>query len=278
LMTAPLTALVLGIGVQATYGLVTNGPGDGDDDTVVAVGMAVVGCVLIFIGALCPLVLFKLLAFVDPGTSSGVSMRAGLAAAGGVGGLLGGSAAGSGGQFSGSSAAAYSHSGRSGGESNAGAATQGRFAAALGPVVGGVNSAVLSTARSGAAAGADTLNAAGIGHQSHYLAGQTTHGAPSAADGSGGQRPDGYATPGGDTGLDTPGADSAPPAPGGERTDDPAPGPLSGRGAQTAGGPPTSPAGQAPTPVGAPLAGAAAVRTDGVAGAGGAEAAGAAAG
>ena len=52
LMIAPLAALVLGIGVQITQGTVT-GAGD---QTAAAVGTAVVGCILILIGAICPLI------------------------------------------------------------------------------------------------------------------------------------------------------------------------------------------------------------------------------
>ena len=48
------------------------------------IGTAVPGVVLISSGCFAPLALFKLLAFVDPGTSSGAAMRAGLAAQGGV--------------------------------------------------------------------------------------------------------------------------------------------------------------------------------------------------
>ena len=47
------------------------------------------------LGAFSPLALFKLLAFVDPGTSSGAAMRAGLVAEGGLQGLLRGGSAGS---------------------------------------------------------------------------------------------------------------------------------------------------------------------------------------
>ena len=56
-----------------------------------AVGEAVIGTVLIIIGAFAPLVLFRLLAFVDPGTSSGQAFRASLDSAGGLAGLIGGS-------------------------------------------------------------------------------------------------------------------------------------------------------------------------------------------
>jgi hypothetical protein len=45
------------------------------DQTVAAVGMAMVSRVMILIGALCPLVLFKLLAFVEPHTASGRALR-----------------------------------------------------------------------------------------------------------------------------------------------------------------------------------------------------------
>ena len=34
------------------------------------VGMAVVGCVIFLVACFCPMVLFRLLAFVDPGTAS----------------------------------------------------------------------------------------------------------------------------------------------------------------------------------------------------------------
>ena len=50
---------------------------------------ALVGMMLIVISAFAPLALFKLLAFVDPGTSSGAAMRAGLGAMGGLHGAFG---------------------------------------------------------------------------------------------------------------------------------------------------------------------------------------------
>jgi len=69
LLIAPAAALILGIGVSLSRGVV-QGAGT---DTVAATGTAVVGCVLVLIGALCPMTLFKLLAFVDPGTGSGAA-------------------------------------------------------------------------------------------------------------------------------------------------------------------------------------------------------------
>jgi hypothetical protein len=84
--TPVVMILVLGIGVQMTSGVATGMT----DSLQKAIGTAVPGVVLICIGCFSPLALFKLLAFVDPGTSSGSALRAGLAAQGGLSGLLGG--------------------------------------------------------------------------------------------------------------------------------------------------------------------------------------------
>ncbi|MFZ0157544.1 MAG: hypothetical protein WAL50_00825, partial [Kineosporiaceae bacterium] len=84
-LTPPLMVLVLGVGVQMTTG-VANGQSGG---TQAAIGTALPGVVLIVISVFCPLALFKLLAFIDPSTGSGAALRIGLAAAGGVQGLLG---------------------------------------------------------------------------------------------------------------------------------------------------------------------------------------------
>ena len=85
--TPVLMALVMGVGIQLTTGVVTSG----GDSVAAAVGTAVPGVLLILIGCFAPLALFKMLAFVDPGTSSGAAMRTGLAAQGGLQGLLPGS-------------------------------------------------------------------------------------------------------------------------------------------------------------------------------------------
>jgi hypothetical protein len=60
------------------------------DKTQAAIGTALPGVILILISCFAPMALFKLLAFVDPGTSSGAAVRQGLAAQGGLQGLLGG--------------------------------------------------------------------------------------------------------------------------------------------------------------------------------------------
>ena len=88
--TPLLMVLVIGVGIQMTSGVVTGMT----DDLSAAIGTAVPGVMLILVGCFAPLALFKLLAFVDPGTSSGAALRAGMAAAGGLRGLLGGASAG----------------------------------------------------------------------------------------------------------------------------------------------------------------------------------------
>ncbi|MCR6494787.1 type IV secretion system protein [Cellulomonas sp. P24] len=86
--TPVLMVLMLGLGVKATSGVALSMT----DSLQTAIGTAVPGVVLIFVGSFAPLALFKLLAFVDPGTSSGSAMRAGLAAQGGWQGVLNGRA------------------------------------------------------------------------------------------------------------------------------------------------------------------------------------------
>ena len=138
-----------------------------------AVGEAVIGTVLIILGAFAPLILFRLLAFVDPGTSSGQAFRASLDAAGGLPGLLGGKGGGSDarGTVGGGSGAATATSGdgtSSQGEAAAGAATQSRLATAIGPA-GAAASGLSKAGQAASAFGADTLSAAGVGHQSPYF-------------------------------------------------------------------------------------------------------------
>jgi type IV secretion system protein TrbL len=222
LMICPLAALVLGIGVKITQGTIA---GNGDK-TAAAVGMAVTGCILILIGAICPLILFRMLAFVDPGTSSGAAMRQSLAANGGMAGLLGGK---SGGSESGSSATAGSGAatkqdgqGRSQGESSADSATQSRFSSMMGgagQVMQKGANALNSVGSKAASIGADVLGSAGVGHQAPYFgqgdissggsgsgqsgAGQSVPGNGSSGGGDG-QNPDPSSGGGGDGGSEPP--------------------------------------------------------------------------
>jgi type IV secretion system protein TrbL len=175
LLIGPTSALVLGIGVQVSNGVIS---GKGDK-TAAAVGSAVVGALIIAIGATSPLVLFRLLAFVEPGTASGAALRQSWSDAGGMSGLMSGAAggkAGGGKQSTGSaSASASGVDGRSGGESAAEGQTQSRMAGmlggggGLGKMAGGLGSAaraagpLVSAAQRAVDIGSDVLGQAGVG-------------------------------------------------------------------------------------------------------------------
>lgn len=131
------------------------------------------GVMLILVSVVAPVALFKLLAFVDPGTSSGAAMRAGMASAGGLQGLLGGG----GGQQGGTTSAASSTtgSGQSQGEAQSNEATASRFGSAMSAVGGGAGSlfaAGLGMATHagavGASVGVDEMNQTGVGDSSYY--------------------------------------------------------------------------------------------------------------
>ena len=177
-MIAPLAALVLGIGKLLTDGVLA-GAGE---STQAAVGEAVVGTVLVVVGAFCPLVMFRLLAFVDPGTGSGASFRASLDAAGGLSGLLtGGSSSGSG-ASDGGPATSKASNGTSQGEAAASTATINRVASALGGLSGPAGAmlgpAVSGLQKAGSSAaqfGGDVLAAAGVGHPQPYLGNDTNN-------------------------------------------------------------------------------------------------------
>ncbi|MCK0113522.1 type IV secretion system protein [Ornithinimicrobium sp. F0845] len=174
--TPLVIALVLGLGIALTSGVVS-GEADGLAKTV---GTAIPGVFLICIACFSPLALFKMLAFVDPGTQSGAAMRAGMEAQGGLRGLA------SRDRSSGSNAASSLDSqGRSSSEVSAeGEANQrtgkavgtmaSRGGAAIGGVAGvvgagvgiGVN-AMVSAGTRGAVVGADIANQMGAGHNNY---------------------------------------------------------------------------------------------------------------
>lgn len=142
LLLTPAVALVMTMGMQAAEGSVT--ALSGDSPAAATVGMAV-GGVTMLVALLCPLVLFKLLAFLDPNTVSGGAVRGFMSGAGGAvaPGTFGGSAVPAGG-------------GSDGGES----ATQSRFGSTLAAMTG-AGGAVSDAAseRSG-----QILDSAGAGH------------------------------------------------------------------------------------------------------------------
>jgi hypothetical protein len=138
-----------------------------------SVGMAVVGCVIFLVACFCPMVLFRLLAFVDPGTASGASFRTTMAANGGVSGLLGGRR---GDQNAGSGAATQiAQDGRAASEGSADAETASRFQSraarafgALGHVAGRGMDMAGGVAATGASISADVMGQSGVGHQGYY--------------------------------------------------------------------------------------------------------------
>jgi type IV secretion system protein TrbL len=195
LLISPLAALVLGIGVQISEGTIQN---PDPTSTTAQVGMAVTGSILILIGAICPLILFRLLAFVDPGTSSGAAMRQSFAANGGLAAMLGGKAANGGGESAGSGAATrQSSGGRSAGEASADTQTASRFSSMLGGAgqIAGAGMQMAGGISSKATAiGSDVLGAAGVGHQAPYFGSDD----PGRQASDGGQQPPGQGNDGGD--------------------------------------------------------------------------------
>ncbi|MBD3783008.1 MAG: hypothetical protein IE926_08655, partial [Micrococcales bacterium] len=172
-LTPPLMALVLGAGTQLSTSVVTTESAS----LSAAVGSAVPGVMLLLVSTFAPLALFKLLAFVDPGTSSGAAMRAGMAAAGGVSGLLPGAATDA--SSSGGAVAASTESdGRATGEASGESATTARFTqsatgflgtvgGALGSAAGTALSATAGLGATSAAIGADATNQMGVGHNTY---------------------------------------------------------------------------------------------------------------
>lgn len=168
--TPLLVVLVTGVGMKMAEGVVT-----GETTSVQAsIGTAVPAIVLICIAVVCPVALFKMLAFVDPGTSSGAAMRAGLTASGGIRGLLAGTSSDS----SSDSASKASSQGRSAGEDSAEAAATTRASSAIQGAM-----AVLGPAGKVMAAGlgafttvgayattvtSDLANQEGVGNNSYY--------------------------------------------------------------------------------------------------------------
>jgi hypothetical protein len=163
---APVSmVLVLGIGVQITTG-VANGLADKIEQ---AIGTALPGVILILIASVAPAALFKLLAFVDPNTSSGAALRLGLAEAGGLRGLLSNSATDNGG------GSAFQADSRSEGEAASEDSTNSRLSQAqsgllrsFGGAVGTAASFAQGIGSRATAIGSDLTNQMGVGHLSYY--------------------------------------------------------------------------------------------------------------
>ena len=178
----PLLALVVGMGTQFAWAGMPDGEEQSPAETVLHfsstsenIGMSVVGSIIMLVACFMPLVLFRLLAFVDPGTASGASFRSTMHANGGVAGLLKGKGAGA--QASGSGAASETASdGRTTSENGAEAETANRFQSSgfkkfggkVGGVVGGAMEKTGKVAQAGASMSVDVLGQSGIGNQGYY--------------------------------------------------------------------------------------------------------------
>lgn len=168
--TPLLVVLVTGVGMKMAEGVAT----DGASSAQSSIGTAVPAIMLICIAVICPVALFKMLAFVDPGTSSGAAMRAGLTASGGLRGLLAGASS----DTSGDGASTASSQGRSAGEDSAEAATTTRASSAiqgamavLGPIGRGMSAGLGALTTVGAYATtvtSDLANQEGVGNNSYY--------------------------------------------------------------------------------------------------------------
>ncbi|MCW2530153.1 MAG: conserved rane protein of unknown function [Pseudonocardiales bacterium] len=245
LLISPMAALLLGVGVKLSTGIITppappaSNASVGDlvvyanASSTAHAGMAVVGCIVIAIGACCPMILFRLLAFVEPGTASGAALRQSWSDAGGMSGIMSGGA-----QSSGSSAATQTGSdGRSGGESGAESQTQSRLAGLMGGFGSGMQTAT-SIAHRAADLGSDILGQAGVGSPGYSLTPTDERSRTSNA-GGGGKSEGGTGDEGSGQAGGGAAPDPAPPnAPGGGGPGSPGlPGPQGLLGPQGPGGP-----------------------------------------
>lgn len=216
--TPVLMVMVLGIGVQFANGVAAHLA----EDTAKAFGTALPAVMTILISVVAPLSLFKLLAFVDPGTPSGASFRQGMAIQGGLQGLLGGGGGG------GSSAASTTDAnGRSSGEQSAEASTGDRFSkstqgalGSFGPVGQALSTGMGWINSAGAKATSlmsDETNQAGVG-QSTYgpdFSGMGGRQSGGQSDGQGGTHPGSQNgdQSDGDSSMPTPPTPPVPPTP-----------------------------------------------------------------
>ncbi|AQP43768.1 hypothetical protein [Tessaracoccus flavus] len=141
-----LMTLMLGLGVRLATGVSLGMEDSGQE----AVALALPSVVMIAVAALSPVALFRLLAFVDPGTTSGASFRAGLAGTTGA-----------------SSAASYAHTAmtRSSGSGSGGGGVAGAGESATASRTAAAQSSSLSPGAAGgaAASGGAGGSAAGVG-------------------------------------------------------------------------------------------------------------------
>ncbi len=182
--TPLVVVIVTGVGMKFTEGVAAGKAGSME----ATVGTALPAAVLICVSVIAPLALFKLLAFVDPGTASGAAMRAGWQATGGLQGLLAGRPSAT--TADDGTAAQGSDDGASAGEASAEAATTGRVngtvqsaagtLGSLGAVYAAGIGLVTSIGSTGASLMSDVTNQAGVGnntYQPDFQGGRADHAA-----------------------------------------------------------------------------------------------------
>lgn len=184
----PMLALVLGLGTQFAWAGLPDGNAAHASSSAENIGTSVIGATILLVACFTPLALFRLLAFVDPGTASGASFRSTMNANGGVAGLLRGNGARGAPtrEAGGSGAASQSASdGRTSSENGAEGETASRFqskGAKVIPVVGGaIGDAMAKTgqiAQAGASMGLDVLGQSGVGNQGYYDTSYSPRGRP----------------------------------------------------------------------------------------------------
>lgn len=200
-------ALLLGVGVKLSEGAISPPAAGATTTTATSAGMAIIGVIVIAIGAVCPMILFRLLAFVEPGTASGAALRQSWSDAGGMSGVAAGSGAGSGGT---SAAAASGADGRATGESSAEAQTMGRLSSAMGTVGRGMQAAT-SIAHKAADLGSDVLGSAGVGSPGYSMTPTDERATRRGSVPGGGGSTPGAAPSGGGADQGVPPAPAAPP-------------------------------------------------------------------
>ena len=163
-----LVVIVTGVGMKFAEGVAAGKAGSIE----ASIGTVVPAVVLICIAVVSPVALFKLLAFVDPGTASGASMRAGMQAMGGLQGLLRGKS-----DADSDDTASQASGGQSAGEASADAATTAKVSGAtsqlasfFGPVGGALAAglgAVTTIGSVGTSVLTDLTNQEGVGHNTY---------------------------------------------------------------------------------------------------------------
>jgi len=157
IMLTPAVAVVLSIGLQLAVGA-ANAAGTTAADTGQQAVTALVGAAVLLISVFCPLAMFKLFAFIDPGTASGQRLRTSLSDIGA------GSTGRTGPSSASQSSASPSSSGAGGSGSGDDASEQidSRWAAAVGKL-SAPHRAMASGAQAAMSSAGPVLSAVGVG-------------------------------------------------------------------------------------------------------------------